>query len=146
MREVRPQPPGVSNSGRTEALADAIMTREAREMRRLEDLETLTEQEKQMLREVKRAVLHLAPDAEVILYGSTARGERGPESDYDVLVLVERPMTRAQRDGVSNAVYDVELEYGTVILSMVFSREDWSTGLISVSPYRENVEREGAVV
>jgi len=115
-------------------------------MRRLEELETLTEEEKQMLREVKRAVLQRVPGAEVILYGSAARGERGPDSDYDVLVLVERRLSRAEEDEISGAVYDMELEYGTVILSIVYSRGDWETGLVSVTPYRKNVEREGAVV
>ena len=115
-------------------------------MRQLEELETLTEEEKQMLREVKRAVLQRAPGAEVILYGSAARGERGPDSDYDVLVLVERRLSTREEDEIDGKVYDVQLVFGTIICAMFHSRDEWNTGLVSVSPYRENVEREGAVL
>ncbi len=37
--------------------------------------------------EVARAVL---PGARVLLFGSHARGQAGPESDYDILVITER--------------------------------------------------------
>jgi len=34
------------------------------------------------------AIRQVVPEAEVILYGSAARGEETPESDIDLLVLV----------------------------------------------------------
>ncbi len=115
-------------------------------MRRVEDLETLTETEKQMLREVKRAVLERVPEAEVILYGSAARGERRPDSDYDVLVLVERRLTRAEEDEIIDAVYDVQVGYGAIVVSIIYARSEWDSGLVSVSPYKKNVEREAAAL
>ena len=39
------------------------------------------------------------PGASVVLYGSVARGEQGPESDYDVLILVDAPLTRQEERG-----------------------------------------------
>ncbi len=115
-------------------------------MRRLEDLQTLTEDEKQLLREVKEAVLRYEPDAEVIIYGSAARGDREPESDYDVLVLVNRPLSVNEENEIDAAVYDVELARGVVISLILCPREDWESSLLSTSPYRRNVEVQGALV
>ena len=39
---------------------------------------------------VRRLVAALAPER-IYLFGSKARGEAGPDSDYDILVLVEHP-------------------------------------------------------
>ena len=116
-------------------------------MRRLENVQTLTEEERRMLREVKQAVLQHAPGAEVILYGSAARGERGPESDYDVLVLLPEQPTTEQEDRISGAVYDAVFDYDMVVVSTItLAREEWSTGLVSITPYHGNVEREGVVL
>jgi predicted nucleotidyltransferase len=115
-------------------------------VRRLEDITTLTEDEKQMLREVKAAVLRHQPNAEVILYGSAARGERGPESDYDVLVLVGRPLSVGEEDEIDAAVYEVELARGAVLSLMFYGVDEWGSALVSATPYRRSVEREGVAL
>jgi len=116
-------------------------------MRHLDEIETLTDDEKRMLRSVKQAVLQHAPEAEVILYGSAARGEHGPESDYDVLVLVPARLPRGAEDGLRDAVYDAAFDHEQVVVSvMVYGRDEWETPLRAATPYHENVEREGVRV
>ncbi len=115
-------------------------------MRRIEELETLTAEERQMLAEVKQAILQHEPEAEVILYGSAARGEREPESDYDVLVLADHPFSVAEEDTLYDAVYDVQLDRAAVISVMLFTRGEWTSGLVSATPYRSNVERDGVTL
>lgn len=39
--------------------------------------------------EVTRATI---PDAQVLLFGSHARGQAGPDSDYDILIIVDEPL------------------------------------------------------
>ncbi len=39
--------------------------------------------------EVTRATI---PDAQVWLFGSHARGQAGPDSDYDILIIIDRPV------------------------------------------------------
>ncbi len=115
-------------------------------MKRLEDITTLTEDEKQMLREVKAAVLRHEPNAEVILYGSAARGEHGPESDYDVLVLVDRRLSVEEEDEIDAAVYEVELARGAVLSVMFYATGEWGSALVLATPYRRNIEREGVAL
>jgi uncharacterized protein len=39
--------------------------------------------------EVARSVL---PGAHILLFGSHARGQAGPESDYDILIIIDHPL------------------------------------------------------
>ncbi len=47
----------------------------------------------QILNEIKQAVLEVDSEAEVVLFGSRARGDFHDESDWDVLILVDKEET-----------------------------------------------------
>ena len=76
----------------------------------------------------------------VYLYGSYARNEADPESDVDVLVVLDRiDRYAAEVDRVSQLGSDLSLKYG-VSISKVFMRErDW---LGRQSPFLANVREE----
>ena len=82
-------------------------------------------------------------DADVVLYGSRARGDAGAESDFDLLSIVPGPISPVARQAVSDAIYEVELERGIVVSCLVCSREQWDAPLWRAAPFRENIEREG---
>jgi len=64
------------------------------------------------LQEIVRRIVEVAQPERVILFGSAARGEVGPHSDFDLLIIKEGPVHRrglAQRirrrlSGVGHAV------------------------------------------
>ena len=115
-------------------------------MKRIDDLSTVDDAGKRLLEEVKRIVRQFVPDAELWLYGSSARGERVPDSDWDVLVLMGAPLSRAEQDNVRDVVYDLELETGAFVSLRFYSREQWENSLVSVSPFRENVEKDAVAL
>jgi predicted nucleotidyltransferase len=115
-------------------------------MRRIAESDTITPADRELLSELKRAVLRLLPDATVLLYGSAATGTREPESDYDILVLVKTSLSTQEEDRVRGAVYDVALAHD-VVFSLIFdTHEEWNRPLAAVTPYHANVERDGIVL
>jgi predicted nucleotidyltransferase len=94
-----------------------------------------------------QTVLHqVAPHATAILFGSEARGDARPDSDIDVLILLDKErISLSDRQEVTYPLYDVELETGVIISPKVFSKKQWESSL-SITPFYHNVIKEGIVL
>ena len=78
-----------------------------------------------------------------ILYGSEARGDARPDSDIDVLVLLEGEQRDfALEDAISGALYELELETGVLISPMILLRKAWENRPFK-TPFYINVMNEG---
>jgi predicted nucleotidyltransferase len=80
----------------------------------------------------------------VILYGSTARGQSAPDSDIDLLVLLETPFdyfTELRR--LVDVLYPLQLESEQLISAKPVLVIDFEVGTVSL--YR-NARREGVAV
>jgi len=115
-------------------------------MRNIEQIQSFSDQEKSLLMQCRAAVKALDPDAQIILYGSRARGDAGPESDYDLLVLSEKESTLEREDMFRRRLFPVELETGAVLTIMLLSRKAWSTPLYDAMPFYKNVKNEGVIL
>ena len=83
------------------------------------------------------------PVERIVLFGSKARGEDDDESDIDLLVLTRRPLGHAEQDGVTDALFDLQLELDVVISPLIVATEEWDRGLFQVLPIRHEVDRDG---
>ena len=100
----------------------------------------------EILNTLKRILYQVAPDATVILYGSEARGESRPDSDIDVLILLNKEkITLTDRQQITYPLYDVELDTGVIISPKVFSKNLWENEM-SITPFYDNVMREGILL
>jgi predicted nucleotidyltransferase len=106
---------------------------------------SVTEQveKSELLKQVKTAVLTLAPDAEIILYGSRARGTAHPDSDWDFLILLPSPRDNVLETQIKDRLYDVELETDTVLSSIIRSKREWQSSRYAVLPLRQQIEQDG---
>ena len=82
-------------------------------------------------------------ETEVTLFGSTARGDYGPGSDIDVLVLLHFQPDTFTEERIFDLAYDAELRYGVVFGVIVYSRDFWNSELARVMPLHKNIDREG---
>jgi predicted nucleotidyltransferase len=60
------------------------------------------------------------------LFGSKARGESGPDSDVDVLVIVDQD-DRALRRGIIDIASELSLEYEVLLSPKVIGVQRWKT-------------------
>ena len=97
----------------------------------------------EMVRQQARTYL---PDAQAILYGSEARGDARPDSDIDVLVLVPEDRVSPEREHyIASKLYEIELQTGVIISSLVMPRKQWDAPVI-MTPFYQNVKREGILL
>ena len=113
-------------------------------MKTIEQTRVVSEEDKALLHETKTIIQEYLPTAEVLLYGSAARGTQGPESDYDVLVLTEKPISTKEEDRVRDAVYDLQLARGKLISTFFCTKDFWEKhpGM----PFHQEVDKDAIVL
>lgn len=100
------------------------------------------------LEAVRRATAILKqrfPVDRVVLFGSKARAQDTPGSDIDLLVLTRQSMNQAQKAAIVEALFDLQLELGVVLSTLVASREEWEEGYFQVLPIYQEIERDGVL-
>lgn len=102
----------------------------------------MTRKEK-ILQKIIMVVDKNAPDSEVYLYGSQARGNAKKLSDWDILILLNHPSISFDLETkFMNEFYDLELETGEIISPIIYSKTYWNRNSSS-TPLFENIITEG---
>lgn len=99
--------------------------------------------DRELLAKAKAAIQRIEAGAEVILYGSRARGDAQPDSDWDLLIILDGQVDDQRAWNLRSALLDVELETGAVLGSLIRSRADWDSPRLRATPLYSNVSREG---
>lgn len=100
----------------------------------------------QLLKKVLKVVDKNAPDSEVYLYGSRARGDEKKLSDWDLLILLNKQNISFDFETkLMDALYELELETGESISPLIYTRHDWN-GNRSGTPLFENIQKDGVRV
>lgn len=82
------------------------------------------------------------PTAQIILYGSRARGDAREDSDWDVLVIIDKPrLSLKDRSNIQYPVWDKGLDLGQEINVFPYTRQQWEESSLSLFKY--NVIKEG---
>ena len=106
----------------------------------------LTDFDLQLVEHLKHALIERnVPLYKTIVFGSRARGEAQPDSDLDVLVLVEH-VTPALRKTISRCAWEVGFEAGVLIQTVVMSREEAEQGPEQSSLLMLAIKEEGIPV
>lgn len=83
---------------------------------------------KNITNKIKEIILKTDSSAQIVLYGSRARGDAKKNSDWDVLILVDKPkVTFKDEQLFRHSLYDLTLETGQSISTFVYSKKDWDT-------------------
>ena len=83
--------------------------------------------------------------AQVILFGSRARGDAREDSDWDVLVLLNKEhQDKDDHDLYSYPFWELGWKIDAMIHPAVYTQKEWETKADPI--FRNNVEREGIVL
>ena len=92
---------------------------------------------------IRQEARKLSPQVQTILYGSEARGDARPDSDIDLLVLVDTDkLSYDDKDRIIAPFYDIELDTGIIISMLIMPRKEWENRPF-LTPFQNNVKREG---
>ena len=84
-----------------------------------------------------------APDSEVYLYGSQARGNAKRLSDWDLLILLNSANVSFDFETkFMDEFYELELKTGEIFSPLIYSKKDWNSNY-SITPLYENIQKEG---
>ena len=114
-------------------------------MKRLDEI-AVTPKEAKALRDLKGRILDEFHIEKLILYGSTVRGEADEESDIDLLIVSDLPLTRYKRHQITDVVFEVNLQYDTNFSTLVVDRSAWERGALSVLPLRNEILKDGILL
>jgi len=93
---------------------------------------------------VSQAVREIDPKAQVILFGSRARGDAHEESDWDFLVLTSQEVTRPLKRKIRGALWEIEMSEEVIISSLIVSSTTWKD--TAEWPIHQNIDREGILL
>ncbi|NPV29952.1 MAG: nucleotidyltransferase domain-containing protein [Firmicutes bacterium] len=82
---------------------------------------------------------------QIRLFGSKARGDDDPESDIDILLLVEK-RDPVVEDQIIDIAYEVSLKYDVVMMPVVLSVDEYLSSLSRASLFYRHTQNEGLVL
>jgi uncharacterized protein len=102
--------------------------------------------ETKILNQIKGIVKSKEPSAKIYLYGSRSRGTAKDDSDWDLLILLNKDniSLEVERE-ITNPLNDLEFDTGEVISPMIYSEKEWNSKY-KVTPFYQNVMKEGKLL
>ena len=82
------------------------------------------EQTNQILEQIKKTAEQFLPGSEVILFGSRARNDASPESDYDTLIVIDKILSPREKLPLRTKIRKALLAEGIRSDILIQSREE----------------------
>jgi len=94
------------------------------------------------IRQLKR---QLIPNEKAILFGSQARGDARPDSDWDLLVLLDKEkITYEDENTYAYPFANIGWNYGTYISVKLYTNKEWEER--NFTPFYYNVQKDGILI
>ncbi|MBP3845803.1 MAG: nucleotidyltransferase domain-containing protein [Prevotella sp.] len=102
-------------------------------------------EQQEVISKIKNVAMKtLPPRSSLFLYGSRARGDAHANSDWDLLILLDKQSLEAADYGVAYPFRELGWEIGEDLNPSLYTKKQWSSW--SFLPYYKNVERDKIVL
>lgn len=96
------------------------------------------------MNDIKQAVLSVDESADVLLFGSRARGDFEEESDWDILILTNEEVNREYRLDLIGTIITLEIRYAIGISPVFKNKSEWSE--LEGTDFYSNVKEDGVIL
>jgi predicted nucleotidyltransferase len=99
----------------------------------------------ELLQSIKGLLLSVSPNGKVILFGSRARGDARADSDWDLLILLDKQnIEPSDFDNISYPLFELGWHEGEQFSPKLYTVNEWMKR--SFTPFYKNIEQEGIVL
>ena len=97
---------------------------------------------RKIFKEIQTLKRQILPNEKVILFGSQARGDAREDSDWDLLVIIDKgEKTQEDEDKYAYPFDELGWHHGVAINSVLYTKKQWEQG--KIFPFYKNVMHEG---
>lgn len=98
------------------------------------------------MQSIKDTLRQIVPEGtKVVLFGSQARGDAREDSDWDILILLDKNKLETQDyDNISYPLRELGWNLKACINPVMYTLKDWMK--YSFSPFYHNVKNEGIIL
>jgi len=97
-----------------------------------------------IIKKVKKTVLAIVPDAEIILFGSSGQGDgKDSNSGWKLLILIDQTLARDLIITITDHLYQVGSEIGIPFGSTVVPKKDWNSPNYPNQSFKQMIETDG---
>jgi len=99
----------------------------------------------QIFKEIQTLKRRILPNDKVILFGSQARGDAREDSDWDLLVLLDKEKKDFEDENkYAYPFTEMGWNYGVAINTLLYTLEQWEQG--KIFPFYKNVMYDGVEI
>lgn len=103
----------------------------------------MDKKQEQILSGIKTKLIETLPsNGSAVLLGSQARGDQHPDSDWDILIIIDKDkVSLAENAAITYPLVMLGWNYGVEINPILYTKQEWEKN--KHTPFYENVERDG---
>ena len=99
----------------------------------------------EVINSIRRIAKEVLPtNSTLLLYGSRARGDAHKSSDWDLLILLDKPSLTFRDYSASLPFRELGWSINEEINTQVYSKKEWEANVFT--PFYKNVERDKIVL